>query len=278
MSSPRAGLATAKRVWNKANEHQLSLVAAGVAFYAMLAVFPAIVAIVTIYAMVADPMSVRDQLEPLTSALPQDAANLLVNQLTQASKSSDGNLTIGLIVSLLFMLWSVSGGVEALITGLNVAYGVREGRGFLRLRGLALVLTFGAIVAVIIALGLIAGFPIIVDFLGFEANIFINVVRWAFLVVFIAVSITVLYRWGPDRAVRWEWFNWGSAFAVLGWIVGSAGFAIYVGNFSSYNETYGALAAVIVLMLWLFLSSYVVLLGAEINADRERRARSVGVK
>jgi membrane protein len=264
----------AKRVWKERADDNLSLLAAGVAFYAMLALFPTIISLVTIYALVADPSQVTEQLEPVTSVLPQEAGDLLTGQLESAAGASDGGLTLGLVISLLAALWAASGGVSALMTGINAVYDEQEKRNFVKLKAIALGLTVGAIVIAGLAIGLVAVFPAIVGLLnlGSAGRVGAEVLRWVLLAVVVSLGLAVFYRVAPSRAApRWRWVSWGAAVALVIWILGSIGFSVYVRYFGSYNKTYGTLAAVVILMLWLYLSAYVVLLGAEIDAELERQ-------
>jgi membrane protein len=240
----------------------------------MLAIFPAIIAVVTIYGMVADPQQVESQIGEFAKGLPEGADRLLVDQLKNATGAADRALSIGLAASLLGVLWSASSGVQGLIKGLNIVYDERESRGFLKLRGLSLLLTIGAIVVAVTALALIAVFPGFVDGLGLgrAGQLAASIGRWVLLALLMLVALSVIYRLGPDRAnPRWRWVSAGAVVALVLWLLGSFGFSYYVENFGKYNQTYGALASVIILLLWLFLSAFVVLLGAELNAETERQ-------
>jgi membrane protein len=264
----------AKNVWAEAKRDNLTLLAAGVAFYAMLALVPSLIALVTVYALVADPAKIAEQIEPMTSLLPQEAVALVEQQLTAIVESSSGSLTVGLVVSIATALWAASGGIGALITGINAVYDQDEKRGFLKLKALALGLTLGAVVVVVLALLLVAAFPAAVDAmnLGAAGRVGAEVARWLLLAALVALALSVFYRVGPSQtSSRWRWLSWGTGIALVIWLLGSIGFSLYVGNFGSYNKTYGALAAVIILMLWLYLSAYVILLGAELDAELDRR-------
>jgi membrane protein len=271
---PRGWFAVLKRVKAEVKEDNVPLLAAGVAFYAMLAIFPAIIAMVTVYGMVADPAQVESQVNELAKSLPAGADQLLVDQLTNVVNAGRQSLSIGLALSLLAVLWSVSSGVQGLVKSLNVIYDERETRGFVKLRGLSLLLTLGAIVVAVIALALIAVFPNFVESLGLgqAGELAASIGRWVFLAALVLVALAVLYRLAPDRAnPRWRWVSWGAVVALALWLLGSVGFSWYVDNFGKYNQTYGALAAVIILLLWLFLSAFAVLLGAELDAETERQ-------
>jgi membrane protein len=266
--------AVLKRVKAEVKEDNVGLLAAGVAFYAMLAIFPAIIAVVTVYGMVADPDQVKTQVGELAKSLPAGADELLNEQLTNVVNAGRQALSIGLALSLLALLWSVSSGVQGLIKSLNVIYDEKETRGFVKLRGLSLLLTLGAIVVAVVALALITVFPGVIDGLGLgrAGQVAASVARWVVLAVLVLLALGVVYRLGPDRAnPRWRWVSAGAVVALVLWLLGSVGFSYYVDNFGKYNQTYGALAAVIILLLWLFLSAFAVLLGAEFNAETERQ-------
>jgi membrane protein len=270
----RGWFAVLKRVKAEVKEDNVSLLAAGVAFYAFLAIFPAIIAVVTVYGMVAgDPEQVESQVGEFAKSLPAGADELLIGQLTNVVNAGQQALSIGLAISLLVLLWSVSSGVQGLVKSLNVIYDEQETRGFVKLRGLSLLLTLGAIVAAVVALGLIAVFPNFVESLGLgrAGALAASIARWVVLALLVLVAVDVLYRVAPDRASpRWRWLSLGAVVALVLWLLGSIGFSWYVDNFSNYNQTYGALAAVIILLLWLFLSAFAVLLGAEFDAETER--------
>jgi membrane protein len=271
---PRGWFAILKRVKAEVKQDNVPLLAAGVAFYAMLAIFPAIIAVVTVYGMVADPAQVESQVSEFAKSLPSGADQLITEQLTNVVNAGRQSLSIGLALSLLAVLWSVSSGVQGLVKSLNVIYDERETRGFVKLRGLSLLLTLGAIVVAVIALALIAVFPNFVESLGLgqAGELAASIGRWVFLAALMLVALGVVYRFAPDRAnPRWRWVSWGAVVALALWLLGSVGFSWYVDNFGKYNQTYGALAAVIILLLWLFLSAFAVLLGAELDAETERQ-------
>ena len=271
---PRGWFAVLKRVKAEVKDDNVPLLAAGVAFYAMLAIFPAIIAVVTVYGMVADPDQVKTQVGELAKSLPSGADQLLTEQLKSVTRAGRQSLSIGLAVSLLAVLWTASGGIQGLVKGLNLVYDEKETRGFLKLRGLSLLLTLGAILMAVVAIALVAVFPAVVDDLklGQAGQLAASIARWVVLALLVLSAVAVLYRYAPDRAnPRWRWVSWGAVVALVLWLLGSIGFSWYVDNFGKYNQTYGALAAVIILLLWLFLSAFVVLLGAEIDAEIERQ-------
>jgi membrane protein len=271
---PRGWFAVLRRVKAEVKEDNVPLLAAGVAFYAMLAIFPAIIAVVTVYGMVADPAQVQSQVGQLAKSLPSGADQLLTEQLKSVTSAGRQSLSIGLALSLLAVLWSASGGVQGLVKALNLVYDEKETRGFLKLRGLSLLLAIGAILMAVVAIALIAVFPGFVDNLGLgrAGELAASIGRWVVLALLALAALAVLYRYAPDRAnPRWRWVSWGAVVALVLWLLGSVGFSWYVDNFGKYNQTYGALAAVIILLLWLFLSAFVVLLGAELDAETERQ-------
>jgi membrane protein len=271
---PRGWFAILKRVKAEVKEDNVTLLAAGVAFYAMLAIFPAIIAVVTVYGMVADPAQVQSQVGEFAKSLPSGADELLTGQLENVTQAGRQSLSIGLAVSLLAVLWTASGGVQGLVKGLNLVYDEKETRGFLKLRGLSLLLTLGAILMAVVAIALVAVFPAVIDDLnlGQVGELAASIARWVVLALLALAAVAVLYRYAPDRAnPRWRWVSWGAMVALVLWLLGSIGFSWYVDNFGKYNQTYGTLAAVIILLLWLFLSAFAVLLGAEIDAEIERQ-------
>ena len=263
-----------KRAWKEAKSDQVPLLAAGVAFYSFLALFPAMIAAVMIYGLVRDPDDVKRQVEQVSDALPSDAASVLTTQLEAITSTSSGSLGLGLLASLVLALWSASGGVGNIVTAINVAYDEEETRGFIKRKALSLVFTLAAIVFVVVAISLVAVAPAVLDNLvdagplrwGLEA------VRWLGIVAAMSFALAVLYRVAPDRDdAEFKWVSVGAVVATVVWLVASLGFSLYVDNFGSYNKTYGALAGVVVLLIWLWLTMYVVLLGAEINAEAEQQ-------
>ncbi len=271
---PRGWWQVIKRAFRESSADNVPMLAGGVAFFAFLAVFPALIAALTLYGLLADPAQVAQQVQNIAKALPRSAQPLLTEQLTSVTQTSGGALTAGLVISLLAALWSASSGTGNLITAVNLAYDEEESRGFVKLRATALGLTLGGIVFVLLTLTLVAVVPVALDNLGLGVvgRVVAQVVRWVLLVGVVVVGLAVVYRVAPDRASpRFRWVSAGALVATVLWIIGSVAFSLYVNFFGNYNKTYGALAGVIVLMLWLFLTTYIVLLGAEINAESERQ-------
>lgn len=272
---PAAGWkAIATRVQREIKQDNLSLLAAGVAFKALLALFPALIAVVSLWGLVADEQTITQQITSFTSGLPEGAAGLIEDQLTGIT--TGGGLGIALIISLATALWAASGGMQGLIDGCSAAYNELDERSFPVRRGLALLLTLGGIIFLLVTIGLIAVLPAVVGQLGLGSagELAIRIAKWPLLALVAVVSIAVVYKVGPDReSPQGKWVTWGAVIGTVLWLLGSALFTLYIENFGSYQETYGAIAGVIVLMLWLLLTSFCILLGAEINAEMERQTR-----
>lgn len=263
-----------RRAFRETKQDNVPLLAAGVAFFAFLALFPALIAGVSLYGLVADPAQVQEQIASLSSALPRETATLVTDQVREVTGQSSRALGVGLAVSVLAALFSASGGVANLMKAVNLAYDEQETRGFVKLRATALLLTVCAIVFLAVAVGLVAVVPVLLDGVGLSGvgRVLVQVLRWGGLVVFVLVALAVVYRYAPDRDnPQLRWVGLGSVVATTLWLLGSAAFSLYVSNFGSYGKTYGTLAGVAVLLLWLFLSSFVVLLGAEINSELEQQ-------
>jgi membrane protein len=265
------------RVRSQVRDDNVPLLSAGVAFYAMLSIFPALIAVVSVYGLVAEPETARVQVQKLAGVLPGEARQTLTGQLEALTHSAGRGLSLGAVLGILVAVLAASAGMRALIVGLNVAFDRVETRRFLRLRGLAMLLTLGAILSMAVAIGIIVVLPVVTDLLGPVGRVVLAVVRWPVLAGLMLVGLAVLYRWAPDRAdARLRWLSWGSLLATALWLLGSALFSLYVNSFANYNRTYGVLGAVIVLLIWLFLSSFVVLVGAELNNELELRAKRAG--
>lgn len=264
----------ALRVKNEISSDNLSMIAAGVAFYGLLAIFPAIAAMVSIYGLIADPQTVQQQISQLSGVLPQDAQSIVDDQLSRVSGSAAGALGIGAIAGLLLTLWSANKGTKALIEALNIVYDEQDERGFIKLNLISFALTVGILVFVVVALALVAALPALVGSLGLPEMLttWARWLRWPVLAIAFVIALAMLYRFAPDRdQPKWRWVSWGAIAATVLWIAGSILFSWYVSNFGSYNETYGSVGAVIILMMWFWLSAYIVLLGAEVNAEMEHQ-------
>lgn len=263
-----------RRAWKEAKADQVPLISAGVAFYAFLSLVPMLIAVVLIYGLVSDPADVADQVASFGSSLPSDAEALLERQMNVLTATPERSLGLGLVIALAVALWSASGGTGNMITAINIAYAEEEKRGFVKRKLQALGFTLAAIVFMALAIALVVVAPVVIDALNLPSwvEVLVQIGRWLGLLVAVLVALALLYRWAPDRtAPRFRWLSLGAVVATALWVAGSVGFSLYVDNFGSYGETYGALAGVVVLMLWLWLTVYATLFGAEINAAAEQR-------
>jgi membrane protein len=271
---PRGWLQVLRRAWKEAKADQVPLVAAGVAFYAFLAIFPAIIAAVLLYGLVATPSQISNQIDQLGSTIPAPAKTLLRQQMNSLVASNQQALGIGLVLALLLALWSASGGMANLITAVNLTYDEDDDRGFVKRKALSLAMTLGGIVFVVVAITLVGVFPAVVNSLDppLVIRFAAQVVRWLLLAGAMMLALTVLYKVAPDRATaRFRWVSVGAITATVLWVIASVGFSLYVSMFSSYGKTYGSLAGVVILLLWLWITNYVVLFGAEVNAETEQQ-------
>ncbi len=234
------------RSWGETKADNVPMLAGGVAFFAFLALFPALIALISLWGLVVGGDQAADQAERLTAGFPPEASAVITDQMETIGRQESG-LGLGLVISILLALWSASGGTANLIKAVNIAYDEEETRGFVKLRGLALLLTLGAIVFVVVAVSLVAVVPPVLDSLGLgvAGTVAAQVARWVLLVVLVAVALAVVYRLAPDRDdPRLAWVSQGAAVATVLWILGSVAFSLYVSNFGSYNKTYGAIAGV----------------------------------
>ncbi len=248
------------------------MLAAGVAFFSFLSLFPGLSAAVLTWGLVADPATMRDQARSATAAMPASASSLVLKQIDQLANKPAQSLGIGLVIALALALWSASGGVGNLISAINITYDEEESRGFIKRKLLALGLTLAMIIGGLLALGLVAVAPLVFSAIGLPSwsLILLQIARWLLLLALIAVGLAVIYRVAPDRDdPEFKWVSTGAAVATVIWLVASLAFSLYVSYSGSYSKTYGSLAAVAVLMLWLWITFYVILLGAEINAETE---------
>lgn len=251
---------------------RIGLVAAGCAFWATLALFPAISMLITIYGLLFDPLSVEQQLAVLQRLLPPAAFTLIENRVHELVAQSEHTLTIGLVVSAAVTLWSAATGTKAMLSALNMAYEEEERRSILTFQLEALLMTFGGILIAVFGLAILVGLPTIFGFIGLSAHIksLIAIAGWVLLVFFVMLSLALLYRFGPSRRpAKWHWITPGSVAATILWLAASALFSLYVGRFATYNATYGPLATVAGVMMWFWVTVYAVLLGAELNAELE---------
>jgi membrane protein len=262
------------RTWHEMNEDRLLAVAAGVVFYGLLALFPAITALVSCYALLADASTVNQHLASLGAMLPGGAMDIVKEQVDRVLSKGDIKLGTAFAFSFLLALWSANGGMKAMIDALNVAYEEKEERGFFRLNAVSLTFTVGGIGAVLIAIGAIVALPMVLSAIGLSAvtDAIIRYGRWPLLFVLTLLALAVLYRYAPSRrAPQWKWITPGSLFASVAWLAGSALLSFYLANYAHYDATYGSLGAAIGLMMWMWMSTIVILLGAELNAEIEHQ-------
>lgn len=262
------------RTWEQFNEDRVMLVAAGVTFYALLALVPALASFIALYGLFFDPAEVARHVDGLGGVLPAAGLDILREQSTRIASQAGGTLGLAFAVSLAVSLWSATAGVRAIIDALNIAYDEEEKRSYLAVVGQSFVLTLGAIGLLIIVLAGVAVLPVVVRLIGLgeRAATLLGLLRWVVLVGVVLGALAVLYRYGPSREPpRWRWITWGSAAATFGWLGFSVLFSWYLTSLGSYNETYGSLGAIIATMTWLWLSTTIVLLGAELNAEIEHQ-------
>ncbi|MFC3001386.1 YihY/virulence factor BrkB family protein [Falsiroseomonas tokyonensis] len=263
-----------KRTLSQASEDRLLTEAAGITFYTLLALFPALAALVSLYALVADPTTIQGHLDALAGIVPGGGMDIITEQVQRVAQSADGTLGFGAIAGLLVSLWSANQAAKALFDALNVVYEEHEKRSFITLTLTTLTFTLGFILFAILTMVAVVAVPVVLNFIGLgsTAETLLAYGRWPVLLVLVALVLACLFRWGPSRAsAKWRWVSWGSAFAALAWLGASAGFSWYVANFGSYNETYGSLGAVVGFMTWIWISAIVILFGAELNAEMEHQ-------
>jgi membrane protein len=267
-----AAKSTIVTAWKHASAHQAPLLAAGVAFYTFMSLFPALIAGVMTYGLVASPETVQKQSADIAEALPADAASLVTGQLESLVTTSSGSLGLGLVVSVTLAVYGASGGVGNLITAINAMFGIRDTRNVVKKKLLALGLTAGALVFLVVMLVLVAAAPAVFDAIDIVpgTRFLLEIGRWVVLLGAVVLAIGVLFRIAPDRSEKPSLMTKGVLVAAGLWVAVSIGFSLYVDNFGSYGKTYGTLAGVVVLLLWLWIGIYAVLLGATIEAVRER--------
>ena len=263
------------RLYEAVGDDRVLLVSAGVTFYALLALFPACAAIVALYGLFADVNTINEHLQRLSGFLPEGALQVIGDQVKRIAAQGQATLSATFFGTLAFSLWGANAGTKAIFDALNIAYKEHEERGFVRLTLTSLMFTLCAVVLVIVAMAGIVAVPVVLKLMGASAKSFaglLSLLRWPLLYLIILLALACLYRYGPSRnKPQWRWVTWGSAIASGIWIVGSLLLSWYVSNFGTYNATYGSLGAVIGFMVWMWLSTVTILLGAEINAEMEHQ-------
>jgi membrane protein len=262
------------RVRNRLDTDNLGLIAGGVAFFFLLAIFPAISAMVAIYGLVNDPTDMQEQFQSFSQLLPTEASEIILSQLQEVTRQSSASLSLGALLGMLFAFWSSMKGMLAMIRALNVVNLEDEKRGFFELRIFAFFLTVCSVIFVVVCLFLIAFIPLLLNNLGlasFSETLF-SLLRWPLLTVMILVMLAIIFRFAPSRNnARWVWIMPGTIVAVVLWLIGSILFSWYTSNYAQYNATYGSLGAVIVLLLWFYLTAYIVLIGGVLNSEMEHQ-------
>ncbi|WP_111747448.1 YihY/virulence factor BrkB family protein [Salinisphaera orenii] len=259
------------RVVARVREHRLSLVAAGMAFYAMLSIFPALTVIISVYGLVADPATVSHQITMLPANLPPALTDIVAKQVRDISQGSGVALSLGLVVSVAFATYSSSKSTRALVAAMNIAYNVSDNRGFIRFYLHTIALTFAGVLLVIGLLALIGLSGLLkIAHIGYWPALLISFVRWFLMLVLMTTALGAVYAFAPyRRPPRWRWLTPGAALATVFWLLASLGFSFYISQFGNYNKIYGSTSALMVLMIWLALSAFIVLIGAEVNAEFE---------
>jgi membrane protein len=262
------------RTYYEILDDRLLALAAAIVFYSLVALFPAITAGVSVYALFANAATISKHLSIAADIVPASTLDLLGGEISRIAPKSDGKLTFGFLLGLGIALWSANAGMKAIFDTLNIIYDEEEKRGFIWLNVVSLFFTICAIAGAGLAVALVVVFPLITAVFGLtslDAPI-VAYLRWPLMFVLVILGLAVLYRYGPSRRLpKWRWISVGSVFAALAWLAGSSLFSWYLGNFANYNATYGALGAVVGLMMWMWLSTIVVLVGAELNSEIEHQ-------
>jgi membrane protein len=261
-----------RRSWTALNDDNIFLAAGGVTYALLVSLFPALAALVSVYGLLLDPVQVEQQVALLAHVMPAETAALIGDQLHKLVAASTNALSIRAGAALLFALWSASRAVSGMINALDMAYHVKETRGFIQLNALAIGLTLAGLLGGTVTIALVGILPLVVQAVGLGsfAKWVILILEWPMLIGLVLTGLAVLYRYGPDRKVaRWRWVSPGGVIATLLWMIGSVGFSVFVSYFNTYDRTYGSLGGVVVMLTWLWLSSFVALLGAVINAEAE---------
>jgi membrane protein len=262
------------RIFGAFSEKRITLIAAGVTYYLLLALFPAMAVLVSLYGLISDPAALEGTLDLLVAFVPASALDLVRQQLHALGTQSTGKLNVGFVIGLLFALWSANNGLKALFEGMNIVYGEDEKRGFVRLNAVTLSATAGVAILAIIFVFALGVLPLIASYILVDDAIALlaRIVRWPLVLLLFGLSVGILYRYGPSRErARFQWISWGASLATIAWGATAAGYSYYLENFADYNATYGTLGAVFGLLIWTWLSVMILLLGAVINAELEHQ-------
>ncbi len=262
------------RVWAEFNEDRVTLIAAGATFYLLLALFPGLAAFVSIYGVVADPVTIADHIAFLGGFLPSGGVELIESQLESLTSQDPASLSFGFLFGLALALYSANNGIKTLFEAMNIAYDETEKRSFIKLNLISLLFTLGAIIIAILFIVAVGVVPAVLAFVGLGGvtEVLISLLRWPILFVAAAGAVSVLYRFGPSRErAKWRWVTWGAVVATGLWLLASILFSWYLSNFADYNATYGSLGAVIGFMMWTWISVSIILMGAELNSEMEHQ-------
>ena len=262
------------RVYNNISRHHIIAIAAGVTFYTLLAIFPAIAALISVNGLFGDPSTIATHLDKISDLLPGGAIDVIRDQMTRVASQGHGTLGFTFVSSLAISLWSSNAGVKSLFEALNIVYAEEEKRGFLKLNSVSLSFTVAGILFALIAIAAIVVIPAALQFVGLGGvtEMLIKIGRWPVLLAIIVFGLAAIYRYGPSREhAQWRWISWGSAVAGLTWLITSGLFSWYAANFGTFNKTYGSLGAVIGFMMWIWISTIVILLGAELDGEMEHQ-------
>ncbi len=274
-SNPAVYWAALKASFTHISDNNISLISAGVAFFAMLSLFPALAALIALLGLISDPVVVVAQLEDMRGLLPDDVYEIVNAQVVSLVTARADTLGWAGVLSVAFALWSARAGVGAMMIGLNNVYNQRN-RGAARHYFRAMLLTIGLVGVAIVALLTVVVAPVVLAFipLGPFGSFIADFVRWSVAIIVLLAGVGVLYRYGPNRKpARVQWLSIGAVLAVVSWALVSVGFSYYVANFGNYNQVYGSIGAVIAMLIWLWISSFLVLFGASLNAQIELRTK-----
>lgn len=268
----KAWLQVLLRTYQGIDRDNLSLIAAGVSFYVLLALFPAITAGVSIYGLFANPAEVAGQLKELSAFIPMDVLNIVITQLESVAARDQASLGFSAMLGVLVAVWSAGKGFRAMLLALNIAYQQKEHRGLIAQYVMGFVFTLAAVLSILLVFAVVFGLPLWLEAMAMPAWLvaMLKFLRWPLLLFSGVISLAVLYRYGPNRAnPRWIWVTWGALIAACLWMLGSIGFNTYVSMSDSYSATYGSLGAVMILLMWLYISVFIALVGAEFNGELE---------
>jgi membrane protein len=259
------------RTWKEFNDDQVTRVAGAITFFGLLALFPGMAAFVALYGLFADVSTVREQLNVLAGFLPRDVLVFVAEQMLRIAGQKQSSLSFAFAGSLALSIWSANAGMKALIAGLNIVYDEREKRGMVKLTLTSLAFTVGGLIFLVVAFAGVVAAPIVLSVLGLGETA-LALLRWPALLLLMMFGLAVIYRYGPSRQrPRWRWVSWGGAAAAVLWIGGSLAFSVYLSNFAHYDRTYGSFGALVGVMMWLWLSATIILLGAELNSEIEHQ-------